>query len=111
MRKLLALTAVLFFFSALTFGAGWIDWYVDNTFEGDSQGTEEAPFKTIQEAVAASVASNATFSADTIWIKGTGKPYYGPVEIPTRIGIPQALHALLQDVPRTERRGQDVLIR
>jgi len=84
MRK--TLLATLFVLSlALTLQAGgWIDWYVDNTFEGDSQGTEEAPFKTIQEAVAASLASNATFSADTIWIKGTGKPYYGPIEIPNK---------------------------
>jgi hypothetical protein len=84
MRK--TLLATLFVLSlALTLqGGGWIDWYVDNTFEGDSLGTEEAPFKTIQEAVAASLASNATFSADTIWIKGTDKPYYGPIEIPNK---------------------------
>ena len=84
MRK--TLLAVLFVLSlALTLqGGGWIDWYVDNTFEGESLGTEEAPFKTIQEAVAASLASNATFSADTIWIKGTDKPYYGPIEIPNK---------------------------
>ena len=84
MRK--TLLATLFVLSlALTLHAGgWIDWYVDNTFEGDSTGTEAAPFKTIQEAVAASVASNATFSADTIWIKGTGTPYYGPIEIPNK---------------------------
>ena len=84
MRK--TLLATLFVLSlALTLqGAGWIDWYVDNTYEGESKGTEEAPFKTIQEAVAASLASNATFSADTILIKGTEKPYYGPIEIPNK---------------------------
>ena len=80
MRKLFFLIVC----SQLALGAGWIDWYVDNTFEGESLGTEEAPFKTIQEAVAASVASNATFSADTILIKGTEKPYYGPIEIPNK---------------------------
>jgi len=84
MRKTLLATLFVLSLALTSHAGGWIDWYVDNTFEGDSTGTEAAPFKTIQEAVAASVASNATFSADTIWIKGTGTPYYGPIEIPNK---------------------------
>lgn len=62
----------------------WRDIYVDNSFEGQGRGTAEAPYQTVQEALADSLAATPTFSADVIWIRGTGRPYFGPVEVPNR---------------------------
>ena len=74
-----------FLFSTLCTFASWSDWYVDNSVSDPApDGSKKHPFSTIQEAVAASQAKQAVFSADTIYIKGTGNPYYGPIEIPNQ---------------------------
>ena len=85
MKTTKTILILTFLFSTLGTFASWSDWYVDNSASDPvADGTEEHPFSTIQEAVAASLAKQAAFSADTIYIKGTGNPYYGPIEIPNQ---------------------------
>ena len=53
----------------------WADWYVDNTWTGETIGTVDAPFTNIQAAITMAGASN--FAANTINVRDTGIPYEG----------------------------------
>lgn len=53
----------------------WADWYVDNTWTGETVGTLAAPFTNIQAAITMAGASN--FAANTINVRDTGIPYEG----------------------------------
>ncbi|MCX7846645.1 MAG: hypothetical protein N2595_01225 [bacterium] len=55
----------------------WADWYVDNTWTGETLGTLDAPFTNIQTAIVMAGASN--FAANTINVRDTGIPYEGPL--------------------------------
>ncbi len=53
----------------------WADWYVDNSWTGETHGTTAAPFTNIQDAITMAGASN--FAANTINVRDTGVPYEG----------------------------------
>lgn len=62
--------------------SSWQEWYVDNSWTGAVDGSITAPFTNIQEAIDFVVTSNGAFCADTLLVKDTGRPYYGPIIFP-----------------------------
>ncbi len=60
----------------------WQEWYVDNSWTGETHGTLEAPFTNIQATIDFVVSTSGMWSADTILVKDTGVPYEGALMFP-----------------------------